>query len=235
MPCNSRCACAVLSQGSNPAAIQPHLQSVFASVVRVEFDPANPQKITTLFDTTGESIELEQKVEMLEQKVNARGTLEQGVQKQGCAHAGPDPICADAILDMDVRFAASLALERAPPMEPSRHVPPSPPLTYRARASRVCGRRTPRIVPFAVAGGTLPAARSRSRAADGAQSPCATISATHVSRVRLGRELTSTSVAALRLLRDFLGVTFRIEADADGSLLLACRGCGFKNLSQRVT
>ena len=55
----------ILSQGSNPAAIQPHLQSVFASVVRVEFDPANPQKIVTLFDTTGESIELETKVEMV--------------------------------------------------------------------------------------------------------------------------------------------------------------------------
>jgi len=56
-----------------------------------------------------------------------------------------------------------------------------------------------------------------------------------VSRVRLGRELTPASVGSLRLLRDFLGVTFRIEADADGSLLLACRGCGFKNHSQRVT
>ena len=31
----------VLSQSSNPAAIQPHLQSVFASVVRMGFDPAN--------------------------------------------------------------------------------------------------------------------------------------------------------------------------------------------------
>ena len=55
----------ILSQGSNPAAIQPHLQSVFASVVRVEFDPSNGQKIVTLFDTTGESIELEKPVEMV--------------------------------------------------------------------------------------------------------------------------------------------------------------------------
>jgi len=57
-----------------------------------------------------------------------------------------------------------------------------------------------------------------------------------VSRVRLGAELTPSAVAALRLLRDVFGVAFQIEADpADGSLLLACRGVGFKNLSQRVT
>ena len=56
-----------------------------------------------------------------------------------------------------------------------------------------------------------------------------------VSRVRLGSELSEAAVGSLRLLRDFLGVTFRIETDTDGSLLLACRGAGFKNLSQRVT
>ena len=55
----------ILSQGSNPAAIQPHLQSVFDSVVRVEFDPSNGQKITTLFETKGESLELEKPVEMV--------------------------------------------------------------------------------------------------------------------------------------------------------------------------
>ena len=56
-----------------------------------------------------------------------------------------------------------------------------------------------------------------------------------VSRVRLGDELSDATVGALRLLKEFLGVTFRIETDTDGSLVLACRGCGFKNLSQRVT
>mgnify|MGYP001985279441 CR=1 FL=1 len=56
-----------------------------------------------------------------------------------------------------------------------------------------------------------------------------------VSRVRLGSELTPHAVGTLRLLKDFLGVAFRIETDADGSLLLACRGAGFKNLSTRVT
>ena len=56
-----------------------------------------------------------------------------------------------------------------------------------------------------------------------------------VSRVRVGSELTEATVGTLRLLRDFLGVSFQIENDADGSLLLACRGVGFKNLSQRVT
>ena len=55
-----------------------------------------------------------------------------------------------------------------------------------------------------------------------------------VSRVRLGTELTPAAVGTLRLLREFLGVTFQIENDADGSLILACRGVGFKNLSQRT-
>jgi RNA 3'-terminal phosphate cyclase-like protein len=57
-----------------------------------------------------------------------------------------------------------------------------------------------------------------------------------VSRVRLGTELSAATVGTLRLLREFLGVAFQIETDpADGSLMLACRGVGFKNTSQRVT
>lgn len=56
-----------------------------------------------------------------------------------------------------------------------------------------------------------------------------------VSRARFG-PLTPFSVGVLRHLRDFLGVTFQIDTDpADGSLVLACRGVGFKNTSQRVT
>jgi len=57
-----------------------------------------------------------------------------------------------------------------------------------------------------------------------------------VSRVRLGTELTAAAVAALRLLHEIFGVAFQIETDpTDGSLLLACRGVGFRNLSHRVT
>lgn len=56
-----------------------------------------------------------------------------------------------------------------------------------------------------------------------------------VSRVRLG-PLSEHSVGVLRHLRDFLGVAFQIDTDPeDGSLVLACRGVGFKNTSQRVT
>lgn len=56
-----------------------------------------------------------------------------------------------------------------------------------------------------------------------------------VSRVRIGL-LSDFSVGTLRHLKDFLGVTFQIDTDpADGSLVLACRGVGFKNTSQRVT
>ena len=55
-----------------------------------------------------------------------------------------------------------------------------------------------------------------------------------VSRVRVGT-LTPFSIEVLRLLRDFFGVTFQIDAEADGSVLLTCRGVGFKNLSKRTT
>ena len=55
-----------------------------------------------------------------------------------------------------------------------------------------------------------------------------------VSRLRLGA-LTPFSVDLLRLLRDFFGVTFQIDPEPDGSVLLTCRGVGFKNLSKRTT
>ena len=48
--------------------------------------------------------------------------------------------------------------------------------------------------------------------------------------------LTPFAVEMLRLLRDFFGVTFQLDADlADGSVLCTCRGVGFKNLSKRTT
>ena len=56
-----------------------------------------------------------------------------------------------------------------------------------------------------------------------------------VSRLRLG-PLTPFAVEMLRLLRDFFGVTFQLDADlADGSVLCTCRGVGFKNLAKRTT
>ena len=76
-------------------------------------------------------------------------------------------------------------------------------------------------------------------AADGTHQPLLltlmTLTPEDVSRVRLG-PLTPQAVETLRLLRDFVGVTFQIDADpADASLLLACRGAGMRNLARRVT
>ncbi|KAL3931706.1 MAG: hypothetical protein SGPRY_001009 [Prymnesium sp.] len=55
-----------------------------------------------------------------------------------------------------------------------------------------------------------------------------------VSRVRLG-PLTPFAIDTLRLIHDFLGIAFQIEASPDGSVVLACRGVGFRNTSKRVT
>lgn len=56
-----------------------------------------------------------------------------------------------------------------------------------------------------------------------------------VSKVRVG-ELTPYSIQFLRHLRDFFGVVFRIQQDADsGTTLLSCLGTGFKNTSRRYT
>jgi RNA 3'-terminal phosphate cyclase-like protein len=42
-------------------------------------------------------------------------------------------------------------------------------------------------------------------------------------------------VHTLRLLRDFLGVTFDVRPEAaSGTVLLSCIGCGMKNLGRRV-
>ena len=43
----------VLSQGSNPQAIQPHLQSVFDSVVMVQFDKKEKTHITEIWSPRG--------------------------------------------------------------------------------------------------------------------------------------------------------------------------------------
>ena len=56
-----------------------------------------------------------------------------------------------------------------------------------------------------------------------------------VSRIRLG-PLTPFAIETLRHIHDFFGVAFQIETDDDdGSLLLSCRGVGFRNNSKRVT
>jgi hypothetical protein len=52
----------VLSQAANPAAIQPHLQSVFAAITRMGFDPVQKSKITHLYDGAGEMIVLERPI-----------------------------------------------------------------------------------------------------------------------------------------------------------------------------
>ena len=43
------------------------------------------------------------------------------------------------------------------------------------------------------------------------------------------------AVEVLRQLRDFFGITFQIVEEPDGSVLLTCRGVGFKNVSKRTT
>ncbi|KAL1529479.1 hypothetical protein AB1Y20_000425 [Prymnesium parvum] len=55
-----------------------------------------------------------------------------------------------------------------------------------------------------------------------------------VSRIRLG-PLTPFTVETLRLIHDFFGIAFQIEPSSDDSLVLSCRGVGFRNTSKRVT
>mmetsp|Transcript_22861 Transcript_22861/g.57008 ORF Transcript_22861/g.57008 Transcript_22861/m.57008 type:complete len:4427 (+) Transcript_22861:2-13282(+) len=52
----------ILSQGSNPEAIQPHLQSVFDSIEYVEFHKQERTQIQTIFSDVGESIQLRSRV-----------------------------------------------------------------------------------------------------------------------------------------------------------------------------
>ena len=55
------------------------------------------------------------------------------------------------------------------------------------------------------------------------------------SRLRVGR-LSEPAVATLRLLKDFLGVEFHLELDAETrTTLLVCLGSGYRNSSLRVT
>ena len=102
----------ILSQGSNPAAIQPHLQSVFASVVSVEFDPANGQKIVTLFDTGGESIDLEKPVEMVGNIEEWLGKLLKHMQQavNGVVRAASADCEALPLADFTHKYQAQVSL-----------------------------------------------------------------------------------------------------------------------------
>jgi RNA 3'-terminal phosphate cyclase-like protein len=56
-----------------------------------------------------------------------------------------------------------------------------------------------------------------------------------VGRLRTG-PLTPFSMETLRLIRDALGVTFKIRADTDSEAVhLSCLGAGFKNFSRKVS
>lgn len=48
----------VLSQGSNPEAIQAHLSSVFDSIDSIEFDPSEKGKVVSMSSSDGETVPL---------------------------------------------------------------------------------------------------------------------------------------------------------------------------------
>ena len=54
------------------------------------------------------------------------------------------------------------------------------------------------------------------------------------SRAVLG-PLTDRCAARLRLIRTFLGVTFKLQSRGDATVRAACMGCGFMNVSKPVT
>lgn len=60
----------LLSQSSNASAIQPHLQSVFAAVVKMGFEEKAKTRIVELSDTHGETIKLDKPVEMQERPLS---------------------------------------------------------------------------------------------------------------------------------------------------------------------
>jgi len=55
-----------------------------------------------------------------------------------------------------------------------------------------------------------------------------------ISKVRLGK-LSPYTIRALRHIRDFFGVTFKLETEPETvTVVCTCRGVGFKNLAKRV-
>lgn len=62
-----------------------------------------------------------------------------------------------------------------------------------------------------------------------------TLSPEDVSKVRFGK-LTPYTIQALRHLRDFFDITFKIKPDPETkTVFLSCLGTGFKNLAKKVT
>jgi RNA 3'-terminal phosphate cyclase-like protein len=56
----------------------------------------------------------------------------------------------------------------------------------------------------------------------------------NISRVRFGK-LTTHTIQTLRLLREFFGITFRLQPDPKTkTVVLSCLGIGFKNMNRRV-
>eukprot|EP00658_Telonema_sp_P-2_P021999 TRINITY_DN1877_c0_g1_i1.p1 TRINITY_DN1877_c0_g1~~TRINITY_DN1877_c0_g1_i1.p1 ORF type:complete len:368 (-),score=94.76 TRINITY_DN1877_c0_g1_i1:148-1251(-) len=56
-----------------------------------------------------------------------------------------------------------------------------------------------------------------------------------VSRVRIG-ELTEYSAGTLRSIRDFFGVMFKMTPDPEtGTIVMACRGVGYRNLARKTS
>eukprot|EP01085_Mycamoeba_gemmipara_P004969 Mycagemm_TRINITY_DN10691_c0_g1::TRINITY_DN10691_c0_g1_i1::g.4969::m.4969 type:complete len:356 gc:universal TRINITY_DN10691_c0_g1_i1:1080-13(-) len=56
-----------------------------------------------------------------------------------------------------------------------------------------------------------------------------------LSKLRVGK-LSPYSIECLRLLREFFGITFKVDADAESrTVLLSCLGIGFQNLSKKST
>ncbi|KNA20270.1 hypothetical protein SOVF_053870 [Spinacia oleracea] len=56
-----------------------------------------------------------------------------------------------------------------------------------------------------------------------------------VSKIRVGK-LSPYGIEALRLIKEFLSVTFAIKPDpSTGTVILKCVGCGLKNLSRKLS
>eukprot|EP01116_Phalansterium_solitarium_P009972 TRINITY_DN24310_c0_g1_i1.p1 TRINITY_DN24310_c0_g1~~TRINITY_DN24310_c0_g1_i1.p1 ORF type:complete len:360 (+),score=113.93 TRINITY_DN24310_c0_g1_i1:101-1180(+) len=55
-----------------------------------------------------------------------------------------------------------------------------------------------------------------------------------ISKIRLGK-LSPQSIQLLRLIKDFFGVTFKLQTDAETmTVACTCRGIGYKNLAKRI-
>ena len=53
-----------------------------------------------------------------------------------------------------------------------------------------------------------------------------------ISQIRLGK-LSIQTIECLRLYKEFFGITFHIQPQPDQTLLLSCRGIGYKNIARK--